>query len=384
MRHTARIDKLLYYIAFSIYIFFSACSHSRIVDIGGVERIIQLGRYFAVALMLCKFFMNRRIKISIFLAWIIGIVITSTVFVYMDSTLPLILILVVLSSRDCEGKILAKIYLWATGIVVIGSTVLSQIGIIQDKVYIRRATGAARHALGMQYVTVWAAFVYFLICAYIYYREEIRVVEAVIILLLDMYLYAMTDARLEAGMIILAMIICMIYKSGKLDNKVVRFFLRYSMLISCSISFLVQYLYMMNPVRYQQLDNVLSKRLSLTAGVINEQGFHLFGKNFFMQGFGTKDFDWSLGYNYVDSFYINYTLRYGIILMLFLCILFSVVCNKLCDNGNDWLLIFFAFGAMHGFVISSIFLPQCNPFFVIAFAEYTNIGKNGNILKGVG
>ena len=193
------------------------------------------------------------------------------------------------------------------------------------------------------------------------------------------YMFRMTDSRLEAVFIILVSFIPFIYKRIKFDNPFVKFYLKYSMLLACFSTFVVELLYLKYPNRLSFLNDLMSKRLSITAEVIRQNGFHLLGKSFFMQGFGTWQFDWKLGYNFVDSFYINYTLQYGIIFMAFIIILYTIICRDLYANKEYFLLILFSICVIHGMFISSIFLPQCNPFFMVLFAEWINIRKKTSV-----
>lgn len=373
MEKKLKLHAFIYYFALAIYIFFSACSHSMIARVSGMELIIRICRYGSLMIMIIKPLLLRKSFLSSVIIWLLGGFLCLSIFINMDSVLPISLIIVLLSSERCDGDIIGKIYLCSSGAVVLLSLFLSQKGIIEDKIIVRGSSGRLRHAMGMQYATVWAAFVFFLICAIIFLCRKIAFLHIVGFFFITAYMYLKSDARLETAMMMLMVVLVLLYQKGFLENKFVGFFLKNSVLISCIIAVGMQVAYMIDPVRFSPLNILLSGRLRITSSVIREQGLHLLGKDFFMQGFGTRDFDWSLGYNYVDSFYLNYALRYGVLFVVFICILFTYICRKLYKYNRKWILLFLAIGALHGIIISSAFLPQCNPFFVIAFAEYTSI-----------
>ena len=380
MKYKINAKSIVFYSGLWLYLFFSALTHSVIGQHDFFSSGIQVGRYIGLMLLVVNM-MSGKIRKNFFLECLIGIAIGVVVFLSMDSLVPISIMLVIYGTRRSDEKDIIKIYYLSTGVVILLSTVLSQIGLIDDKIFIRTATGLKRHSMGMQYSTVWAAFVFFLICTYIYYKKKLNIWHVIVVLAIDYYLYKMTDAILEAVLIILIALIPWLYPVINKKNTFISFFLKYSLALSCVIAFIVELLYIKYPDKLFRLDVLLSKRLSITANVIKQNGFHLFGKRFFMQGFGTWNFDWSLGYNYVDSFYINYTLQFGIIYMVFIIALFTKICVDLYSNEQYYLLTLFSLSSIHGIFISSIFLPQCNPFFMILFAEWTRLSIQPKLVR---
>ena len=133
---------------------------------------------------------------------------------------------------------------------------------------------------------------------------------------------------------------------------------------------------MRNPSQFALVDIILSHRFSETAKVIGQHPYTLLGQAIKMQGWGSVDFDKNFGYYFVDSFYLNYSLQFGMLWMGILCMIIPLIFSKLKNRGYEWLLLFMFLSSLHGVIISTIFLPDFNPIFIIAFAEYTNIMRN--------
>ena len=130
------------------------------------------------------------------------------------------------------------------------------------------------------------------------------------------------------------------------------------------------------------INNLLSNRLELNKIALTDYNYTLFGQIIKMQGWGAIDFDEQFGYFYIDSFYVNYTLQYGLIFMAVLLIVLSIVYKTLVKKKDNWIMLFELFTGLHGCIISSILLPYLSPFILFGIAEYTSSkGDKAELLR---
>lgn len=231
-----------------------------------------------------------------------------------------------------------------------------------------------RHSFGMTYVTIWAAYMFFLCASMIYIRRnKLRWTDYFICVIVAYVSYVYCRARLESFMLI-AMLILLTVCNKIQDSKVYKVFTVYSFAISGLLAYGLQIGYAMFPEKFAIVDYLLSWRLRQTAKVLSQYDFKLFGQVIRMQGNGTVNFDTNIGYFFVDSFYINYALKFGILFIAILFVIMTLVFRHLYEKGFRRELIFLSTACYHGVIISSIILPYMNPLFLMAYSDYTRKG----------
>lgn len=369
-----RDSVFIYYVALAIYFALATLSHSMLGQHDIMDIVIKLGRYTCTLVILVKILMERRWAREEFLYMVLGLLLSIMIAFVMGSGLPFVLVVLIMGARNCSGRTIAKIHLASVGFVVGISTILSLLGVVEDRLFVRADSNVPRHSFGMTYVTVWAAFIFFLCASYVYSKERIKWYDYLILLFFTAIIHVYTSTRLEAGMLLLLCLGLYIFnwieKSGLMKKIMIWAFPLFALFI-----FALQFIYMQNPARYRMLNTILSSRLSYTSDVMKKFDLNLFGNVIEMQGYGSVDFDESIGYFFVDSFYIHYALRYGLIFMIALCVFFVMISKYLYSKGCIEVLFYLLFVCAHGTIISIIMLPQLSPFFIIAFAEYSNIRK---------
>lgn len=365
----------LYYIGLIIYFLAGALSNSMIGLWAPVNALINWADNLGLILMLFSILMGRRWSGSIFVAFCGMVAICMLIYVAMGSKLPLTLIITLIGAQKAEGKNIAKIHLATSGGVVIVSMLAALTGIVENRIFYRGSDGI-RNSFGMTYVTIWAAYVFFLLLSYIYLRKDkIRWFDYVIILGSAIFVYKFTYTRIETLFFVILASSLPIYEKIE-ENRIVKKIMIYIFPI-CMISiFFLQYLYMSEPAKYAALDDLFTRRFSYTAKVLNEFDFKLFGNAIRMQGYGTVNFDSKYGYFFVDSFYLNYGIRYGIVFMVALSILITAICRVLVNNNLKFEATMVLFTCLHGIIISLILVPYASPCILIAFSEYSKIRQN--------
>ena len=126
----------------------------------------------------------------------------------------------------------------------------------------------------------------------------------------------------------------------------------------CALLAILLPLYRQESIFWKILDSGFSGRLELGKNAILHYGFSLFGQDIDMQGFSVLGKTYEV-YNYVDSSYLQIAIRYGIVLLVLVCILYGAALLKV-RKRND--------GRMFLFLIVILFLCMEEPFlFDMAF-----------------
>lgn len=372
----------IYYIAFALFVFWGALSNSMFGQTTIIYTLVQLSNYICIGLIFFKMiFEKNEIKIWVFLG--ILSVVSLGVYFKMGSSFPMIITFLIMGSRNCDPRKLVLIHLICVGMILIVSQIASSQGIIEDRIfYFYRAGGnvQVRHSMGMTYVTIWAAMVFFIVSDYLYLRiKTLKKIELLFIGLIGVMVEHFSHTRIEVAAIFLIAIFSILY-SKIMNVGIVKKVISLIIPISMSVAFMTVFLYQLNPAKFSKLDQFFSGRLAISSKAIVDYGINLFGQNIRMQGNGTVNFDSNFGYFFIDSAYINYTLQYGILFVLLLVALLTYVTIKLYKKNEYFLIGMIAFSAVHGIIISSIFVPYMCPWFVIAYATASQKRHNTKLL----
>ena len=371
-------SEYLYYLAFGLYVLFFNVNHTMFSYGNSFGDLLKYVKLLSVMLVLTKVIVRGKTRTRWLMLAVATLIVLAMVFLSMESTIPIFLMVMLFGAQRTDHIILTKIYLVCAGFVYSAALVASQVGIIEDRILERYTDSGVvmRHSLGTKYVTAFAAVYFFVIAAYLFLnREKLNWKHYVVISAATVVMNIYTDARLET-LSIFVLLLCILFFKKAHHLRIVRFVMKNCVPICFCMAFGLTFLYMLDNDRFAFLDRILSERLSLTQKGILEYGFSLFGKVIPMQGYGNVDFDWSIGYFFLDSFYINYTLQYGLVFMaLFLFVTHTAV-SGLSRSKDYWLLLFVLFTAFHGVIISSVLDVEICPFFYIAYARFTSVEKN--------
>ena len=108
--------------------------------------------------------------------------------------------LILVAAKDIDAGRFLKISLLIQGILLFIIVVFSQIGILEDCLFIRKA-GFYRHGLGFTWTTAAPILFFFLQLIYFYIRKEkIKCIELLIIGLIDVYFFVMTNTKMAFAM----------------------------------------------------------------------------------------------------------------------------------------------------------------------------------------
>ena len=281
--------------------------------------------------------------------------------------------LILFAAKDINARRFLKISLLIQGILLLIIVVFSQMGILEDCLFNRRA-GFYRHGLGFTWTTAAPILFFFLQLIYFYIRKEkIRCIELLIIGLIDVYFFIMTDTKMAFAMSV-AIFLFMFFQ--KLNKKRWKFINKFDSIfkflpeVICGITLLSFRLYDSSVANWSRINSLLSSRLELGAAAIKNYGYSLFGKEIEWIGFNYKtNISIADGYNYVDSSFLLLALNYGVVFLIITLIIYSFIIYRATKRKDYYLII-----VLITILVFSITEPRLmnftfNPFPILLFTR---------------
>ncbi|MEM1456266.1 polysaccharide polymerase [Pediococcus pentosaceus] len=253
-----------------------------------------------------------------------------------------------------------------------GTILLSQFGIIANNATYRATN--VRDSLGFGWST-WPVhgFLYIVSIYSILRNKNIRIIEIILLEFINMYLYMYTNTR--SPMILITLYLCFIvmYKYMRIDIMKIKFF-RIAYLWIAPILTLIIYWISKNYSTYAHWDSFLSGRLLLGFSSLQQFGVHLFGQpilfNTNRDVIGTK-------YLFVDSSFLQYMIRFGIVSLVILLVITILFQKRLLKTGNTILMVSFTLVLVNGFLDPEYIEPYYNVFLILFAALFNSEGLNG-------
>ena len=376
------LHELIYLVCYAIYVFFSTLKYSMLGQTDTASQLISAFRLISilgiiVSILLLKYVNKKYLLIS-----------TALIIVFIASSIKtsdhggLLMMIVILGAWGINEKKMARIFILENAIILILSYVLSIAGVIEDRTlsfYRVRGDVFQRHAYGMTYATIFTAMVFFITATIVYYsklhekKTSVKIIATLILFGIYYYVYRGTRGRLEFLMEIVMIIYILfpnIWNSFS-KSKFGGFFNRNCFSICFIISILLVLTKEISDNLFSALDWFMTGRLSLAVQAIEQYGINLLGNKIQMYGNGSLDIE-SQDYFFIDSYYLNWLLVYGIIIMPLMCVLCRFLNKRICVLQNYNTMFYIMIACVHGIIISSIMTPNINPFFCIGIAEISN------------
>lgn len=233
------------------------------------------------------------------------------------------LIALILGAKNVNFRYVI-ITFFITIILLLISTYLSTLlDIIPNLQYSRIRDGEVkiRNSFGTIYPTVFAAYLQSIVIAYAYLMNERKAFNHLILMLLScisiFLALELADARMSGYSIMLFLIfyyISIIFFRRIHRKKFMLNIISSSYLVGFLIIFYLSYHFNAENKIFIEINNLLSGRLQLGYNAFQEYHIPLLGQAIEFIGFGgsTKEVSEEL-YNYVDSSYLQFMLRYGVL-----------------------------------------------------------------------
>lgn len=279
----------------------------------------------------------------------------------------LVFLMVCLMAKKINNNAVIRTYLIVSVIVLLFVYFSTKIGKIPDLMYTRNLI--VRHSYGIIYPTDFAAHIFYVCCAYSFLRfEKYNIKDALFLIFIALILYRQTDARLNAGMIVVLAIFTWI---GKKKNG--NILLTKTWIIPITSFFLtffsIKY-YSSASLFFSFLNKFFSGRLGIVQNVMEEYGLRMFGQKVIEHGWGGSGFYLNtniFNYTYIDSAYMRLLIIYGVFVTALFLLIITLFLKK---SDNVKLLLIITLILISGIIEQHFIDIAYNPFFIVLVSDY--------------
>ena len=375
-----KFENLLVSIVVSVVVFFNTIS-TTMLDRTFFQ--VKVNFLFLVVLLLgLRFLYKMRVSYKYLILSIL--LLLSGVLVYFQTNrlnfLVYSMLLVLLVNVDM--KVVLRNYVIVAGILVVGVFLLSLVGMVPNLQYNR--AGVIRNSFGFIYPTDFASHCFYLFLAISYLlKDKFIWTRSLFGVLLSAFIIKYCDARLNALSILLATVIFIYFYYSKEKKLKIFALFPYSAVIFASIVTYLSYKFSWSNPFLVTVNKLITGRLALGRNAFDTFGVHLFGtRNVQFIGSGGKT-ESVIGYNYVDSSYVQMLFTYGIVPVVLLIIIYVVASRKQYKDGQYLLVAILSLIAFNCMIEAFWFVPTYNIFMFLLFTTNTFSKKESNDIVAI-
>ena len=370
-----KFENLLVSIVVSVVVFFNTIS-TTMLDRTFFQ--VKVNFLFLVVLLLgLRFLYKMRVSYKYLILSIL--LLLSGVLVYFQTNrlnfLVYSMLLVLLVNVDM--KVVLRNYVVVAGILVVGVFLLSLAGIVPNLQYNR--AGVIRNSFGFIYPTDFASHCFYLFLAISYLlKDKFIWTRSLFGVLLSAFIIKYCDARLNALSILLATVIFIYFYYSKEKKLKIFALFPYSAVIFASIVTYLSYKFSWSNPFLVSINKLITGRLALGRNAFTTFEVHLFGtRNVQFIGSGGKT-ESVIGYNYVDSSYVQMLFTYGIVPVVLLIVIYVVASRKQYKDGQYLFVAILSLIAFNCMIEAFWFVPTYNIFMFLLFTTNTFSKKESN------
>lgn len=370
-----KFENLLVSIVVSVVVFFNTIS-TTMLDRTFFQ--VKVNFLFIVVLLLgLRFLYKMRVSYKYLILSILLLLSGGLVYFQTNRLNFLVYSMLLVLLVNVDMKVVLRNYVVVAGILVVGVFLLSLIGMIPNLQYNR--AGVIRNSFGFIYPTDFASHCFYLFLAISYLlKDKFIWTRSLFGILLSAFIIKYCDARLNALSILLATVIFIYFYYS--DGKKLKIFalLPYSAVVFASIVTYLSYKFSWSNPFLVSVNKLITGRLALGRNAFDTFGVHLFGtRNVQFIGSGGKT-ESVIGYNYVDSSYVQMLFTYGIVPVVLLLIIYVVASRKQYKDGQYLLVAILSLIAFNCMIEAFWFVPTYNIFMFLLFTTNTFSEKESN------
>ena len=375
-----KFENLLVSIVVSVVVFFNTIS-TTMLDRTFFQ--VKVNFLFLIVLLLgLRFLYKMRVSYKYLMLSIL--LLLSGVLVYFQTNrlnfLVYSMLLVLLVNVDM--KVVLRNYVVVAGILVVGVFLLSLVGMVPNLQYNR--AGVIRNSFGFIYPTDFASHCFYLFLAISYLlKDKFIWTRSLFGVLLSAFIIKYCDARLNALSILLATVIFIYFYYSNGKKLKIFALLPYSAVVFASTVTYLSYKFSWSNPFLVSVNKLITGRLALGRNAFDTFGVHLFGtRNVQFIGSGGKT-ESVIGYNYVDSSYVQMLFTYGIVPVVLLIIIYVVASRKQYKDGQYLLVAILSLIAFNCMIEAFWFVPTYNIFMFLLFTTNTFSKKESNDIVAI-
>lgn len=370
-----KFENLLVSIVVSVVVFFNTIS-TTMLDRTFFQ--VKLNFLFLVVLLLGLRFLHKMRVSYKYLIFSILLLLSGILVYFQTNRLNFLvysLLLVLLVNVDM--KVVLRNYVIVAGVLVVGVFLLSLVGIVPNLQYNR--AGVIRNSFGFIYPTDFASHCFYLFIAISYLLKDKLIWSRTLFgFLLSAFIIKYCDARLNALSILLATVIFIYFYYSKGKKLKIFALLPYSAVVFASVVTYLSYKFSWSDPFLVSINKLITGRLALGRNAFDTFEVHLFGtRNVQFIGSGGKT-ESVIGYNYVDSSYVQMLFTYGIVPVVLLIIIYVVASKQQYKDGQYLLVAILSLIALNCMIEAFWFVPTYNIFMFLLFTTNTFSKKESN------
>ena len=370
-----KFENLLVSIVVSVVVFFNTIS-TTMLDRTFFQ--VKVNFLFLVVLLLgLRFLYKMRVSYKYLILSILLLLSGGLVYFQTNRLNFLVYSMLLVLLVNVDMKVVLRNYVVVAGILVVGVFLLSLVGIVPNLQYNR--AGVIRNSFGFIYPTDFASHCFYLFLAISYLlKDKFIWTRSLFGVLLSAFIIKYCDARLNALSILLATVIFIYFYYS--NGKKIKIFalLPYSAVVFASVVTYFSYKFSWSNPFLVSINKLITGRLALGRNAFDTFGVHLFGtRNVQFIGSGGKT-ESVIGYNYVDSSYVQMLFTYGIVPVVLLLIIYVVASRKQYKDGQYLLVAILSLIAFNCMIEAFWFVPTYNIFMFLLFTTNTFSEKESN------
>ena len=370
-----KFENLLVSIVVSVVVFFNTISTTML------ERTffqVKVNFLFLVVLLLgLRFLYKMRISYKYLILSILLLLSGALVYFQTNRLNFLVYSMLLVLLVNVDMKVVLRNYVVVAGILVVGVFLLSLVGMVPNLQYNR--AGVIRNSFGFIYPTDFASHCFYLFLAISYLlKDKFIWIRSLFGVLLSAFIIKYCDARLNAMSILLAAVIFIYFYYSNGKKLKIFALLPYSAVVFASTVTYLSYKFSWSNPFLVSINKLITGRLALGRNAFDTFGVHLFGtRNVQFIGSGGKT-ESVIGYNYVDSSYVQMLFTYGIVPVVLLIIIYVVASKKQYKDGQYLLVAILSLIAFNCMIEAFWFVPTYNIFMFLLFTTNTFSKKESN------
>ncbi|MCI9077830.1 MAG: hypothetical protein HFH68_02740 [Lachnospiraceae bacterium] len=384
----------LFFYGFVLFIFRGIMGTTMFPYIGIIFKI-SFG--IAILLLIAKIILFDRYTFKMLIAVTGMFICGAAVFLSSGYFSPFLWVLLIVAAKDVPFNKILKVYL-LMNITIMGlAFVASLLGIIENLAYVNEEWDSYRYSFGCVYTTDFAAHIFFMLLAAFYLcQKRLRWYHYAGTCAIAGFIYYFCFAKLDTICILLIVLFFGVYHvlqwqsrresvvvpGMEKDSQQVFVFKRvkaylkwkglwmksalFSMPVLAMLMYFLSDYYEKDNEFLETINKTITGRLAFGKTGLDDYGISLFGQDIPMVGFGGSTI-LKEEYFFIDSSYINILLRYGIIFLLMIFIIYGTICYK--HKGDTALMMAIVLLAVSCFIDHHIMEEAYNPLTYALFAK---------------
>lgn len=367
----SKFADILFYLAYTVYMIVAILSTTFFYQY--YSEYYRILMYIPMILLALRWIIllktNKREMVGFFIGFVLSVTLTNSTSGARFLSI-ILLIWFVFSARGMDFIEIAKYTIKISLILLVIVVVSSKIGIIENYVGIA-SDGRERQYLGFLY-SLYPTSIYsniLLLEVYIS-RENISVKKLLILMAGTFYMYSMTYSRLVFGLSCLVLFLAFVFKIFPkllIGISRIQWMFQSIFIVLATFSIYLQLTFSKSIAWHNTLDKILEGRLLMGHYALLQYGVKAFGTNILWVGSGLSKFgEKTVGvYNYVDNFYAQIVVQYGLIFFVIMILLLTFMMYKSIKINDYYAVIIWTILAFHGLIDDLILFLHYNTFWLL-------------------